>query len=185
MTRYFPSLCYALWLAAAALGCQPANQETANQELAIELGPPRKFPIDSVTNTHRAHLSFFEHQGRSYLLLLNGKDTSFYLYDWATTQLLRRAKLAAEGPQGVGRPVTAVAQSPDSVFLIAPDNRKVSLVNGAGQRLRQYQVEGPANPSGNHLLLGVDTKQPPIKVGPHLYLASSVHLHPSDPQFFA
>jgi Domain of unknown function (DUF4221) len=71
------------------------------------------------------------------------------------------------------------------VFLIAPDNRKVSLVNGAGQRLRQYQVEGPTNPNGVSILFPPNLKQPPIKVGPHLYLASSVHLHPSDPQFYA
>jgi Domain of unknown function (DUF4221) len=119
------------------------------------------------------------------LLLLNTEDTSFYLYDWASTKLLLRTKLAAEGPQGVGLPQMAVAQSPDSIFLVAPDQGKVSLVNGAGQRLRQYQVKGPTSPSGNHFRLALNFKQPPVKVGPHLYLGCWVELPTEDPQFFA
>lgn len=181
MIRFLPPAFWALCLAALALACQPSGQETANREFTIELGPPRRFLIDSVTGILKAHLSYFEHQGRGYLLLLNVKDTSFYLYDWATTQLVRRTKLAAEGPQGIGNPLMAVAQSPDSVFILSPHQNWVSLVNRAGQLLRKYPV---ASREGSIGRLAVNYKQPPSKIGQHLYLGCRSNLLFSDPTYY-
>ncbi|MCU0451923.1 MAG: DUF4221 domain-containing protein [Bernardetiaceae bacterium] len=184
MSRPFAHFLPALCLAALAWACQPTSQETANREFTIELGPPRRFQLDSVTGILKAHLSYFAHQGRGYLLLLNHKDTSFYLYDWANGQLLRRTKLAAEGPQGVGRSLAAIAQSPDSVFLIAPQNNWVSLVNGAGQLLRKYPGPDQAGQNGPLWRVVTNYKQLPIKIGQHLYLPGRLMTLVEDTSFF-
>ncbi len=184
-----------LWAAA----CQPPSEQANNSKThprtdscTFQLGDTLRIKLDSLTS-RRNFLSNFDHAGRTYLLLVNFDDNSVYIHDWASGQLQRKIKLAVEGPKGVGNIQGVLAASPDSIFVLAPNEFRLSLVNGQGNVLRKYpmypkgvKAEGAPMSTDEHYVGApvCDPISPMVKLGNRLYLKADPRVMVSDHKKF-
>lgn len=182
-------------------GCQN-NTKTSNSEedfvwtdsCTLEPAALKRFPLDSTAGGH-IYVSYFNHQNRQYLNLFNIGNRTLYIYNWTTGDLKTKLVFQREGPNGVGDVYGAYMASEDSIFLLAPDQFLVSLVNGKGDLVRQYylypkgvEASGKGMPmSTKEIYVGrpiVDNYNPISKHGDYLYMGADPRMLSTDPDLF-
>jgi Domain of unknown function (DUF4221) len=159
----------------------------------LQLGAKKVLLLDTTTSD-KGYLHFFREESGSHLLMVNSEKNTIHLYDWNIGKLVKSIPLEREGPNGVGNIQGAVATTSDSIYVLSPDQFRVSLINTEGKVLRKYSIlpsgvaAGKGAPtSTKDIFVGqpiCEASKPMIKVGNEIYMSAGPRMFWNDPTFF-
>ena len=117
----------------------PATDEPTPQG-SWQVSTVRRFPVpEGLGYDHRGNtLELFN--GRWVLVIEYISPNDIFLYDWETSELIRRIRLAQEGPDAMAKPYSTSIVSPDSLWVHAADYFRFSLLDDRGQVLRRFDL---------------------------------------------
>jgi hypothetical protein len=146
-----------------------------HEKLVLKPLNVKTFSLDATTSSSNSYSHYFKDQsnGSEYLMLLNRQTLNLYTFDWKTGESLSKIKLEREGPNGVGRPLTMVVKTLDSIYVLDPAHFRLALINSKGKVLKSYSLnENSATPKiGAGSMPSADV---PIEIDKnHMYLGAS------------
>lgn len=154
--KRFDIICFTTILLLILVGCRIENQ---NESSFYQESNSKKFddlfylveydtvalPLDSLTGFDHNSISYFEDENqKGKLSILNTINNTVYIYDYEGRSILKKIKIATEGPESVGSigyTTGHFMNNIDSLYVLNYRTRKMFLLKPSGKIQRVYNLK--------------------------------------------